>query len=82
VGLQFIQLGGNVAPGEDPGVDRRVECLDLAAHERRYGGQFRDAAHLNPFRGEMLAGAVGGDDLDIQGLEVACERRDPGPVRD
>ena len=35
VRLELAQLFGDVATGEDPGVDRGVERLDLAADERR-----------------------------------------------
>jgi hypothetical protein len=33
VGVEFLELGRNVAAGEDPGVDRRMERLDLMEYD-------------------------------------------------
>ena len=71
---ELEELLVTVAPGEDAGVDRRVEGPDLAADERRDGGQVGDRRGLDAVRGEVLAGAVGGDELDAEALQLARER--------
>ena len=60
---ELLELLVAVAPREDPGVDRRVEGLDLAADEGRDVRQLGDRGGLDPVRGEVLAGAVGGEEL-------------------
>ena len=77
---ELRQLRGDVAPGEDPGVDRRVERLDLAADQGRDAGQLGDRPDLDAVGGEVLAGAVGGEDLDAEAEEVAGEPGDPFAV--
>ena len=65
-----------------PGVDRGVERLDLAADERRHGRQVGDGRDLDAVGGEVLTGAVGGEQLDAERLEVPRESRDPLAVGD
>ena len=65
-----------------PGVDRGVEGLDLAADQGRHAGQVRDGADLDAVGGEVVAGAVGGEDLDLEGQQVAGQSRDPLAVGD
>ena len=79
---QLLELARDVAAGEDPGVDRRVERPHLPADERRDRGQVGDRGGLDPVRGEMLTGAVGGIQLDAELLEVPRESRDPLAVGD
>ena len=73
----------DVAPREDPGVDRVVEGLDLAA-DRASGPAVRSETErdLDAFAGEVLAGAVGREDLDVEREQVAGEGGDPVTVRD
>ena len=73
---------GHVAAGEDAGVDRVVERLDLAADRRLAGRQVRDRRDLDAVAGEVLARAVGGEDLDVEGEQVAGERGDPVAIGD
>ncbi len=73
---ELLELLGDVAPGEDAGVDRRVERADLAADERRDRRQVGHRADLDPVGGEMVAGAVGREQLDAEPLELAGESRD------
>ena len=63
---QLRELGGDVAPGEDAGVDRVVEGLDLAADVGLALGQVGDRGDLDAVRGEVLARAVGREDLDVE----------------
>ena len=78
---QLLELGRDVAPGKDPGVDRVVEGLDLAADMRAALGQLRDGADGHAVGREGLARPVGRKDLDLQLEEVARKRRDALPVR-
>ena len=78
---QLLELGGHVAAGEDPGVDRVVEGLDLAADVRLALGQVGDGRDLDALGGEVLARAVGGEHLDVEREQVARERGDAVPVR-
>ncbi len=80
--LELGQLLGHVAPREDARIHGRVEGLDLSADERRHLGQVGHAADFHALAGQVLAGAVGGHDLDIEALQVPRERGDPFPVRD
>ena len=79
---QLGHLGLDVAPGEDARVDRRVEGLDLAADQGRHPGQVRDGADVDAVGGEVVAGAVGGEDLDLEGQQVPGQSRDPLAVGD
>ena len=81
LGGQLLELGGVVAAGQDPGVDGRVEGLDLAADEGRDVGQVRDGVDLDAVLGEVVAGAVGGVDLDPEGLQLSRERADAVATR-
>ena len=65
------ELLGPVATGEDPRVDGGVERLDHAAEKRGDVGQGGHRADLDAVRRQVLAGAVGGVDLDAEGQEVA-----------
>ena len=74
--LELGELLGLVAAGEDAGVDRAVERLDLAADERagrRSGSE--TGRDLDAVRGEVLAGPVGREELDVERLEVRARRR-------
>src|SRR5262249_28343377 len=53
-----------VTPGEDRGVDPRVQRLHASAEQLRDLGQLLDPRHLDSVLGEMLCGAGAGDDLD------------------
>ena len=79
--LELLELGGDVAPGEDAGVDRVVEGLDLSADVGFALGQLGDRRDRHALGGEVLAGAVGGVDLDADVEEVARERGDAVSVR-
>ena len=74
---QLLELLGDVAPREDAGVDRRVERPHLAADERRHRGQVGDGRDVDAVRGEMLARAVGREQLDAQPLEIPRESGQP-----
>ena len=63
---ELLELGGNVAPGEDPGVDRVVEGLDLTADVGLALRQLGDGRDLDALAGEVLARAVRGEDLDAE----------------
>ena len=78
-----VELGRDVAPREDAGVDRGVEGLDLAADASagRRSGRMTDATSM-PSAGEVLAGAVGREHLDAEVTQLAGEGRDPLAVRD
>ena len=80
--LQLVELVGLVAPREDPGVDGVVERLDLAVEHRRDAGQLGDGLDLDAVLGEVLAGPVGGEELDLERLQASRERGDPVPRRD
>ena len=82
LGLELGQLVGHVAPGEDAGVHGRVERLDLSADERRNLGQVRHAADLDPLAGEVLARAVGRDDIHVEAAQVPRKFGDTVAVRD
>ena len=77
VRLELAQLFGDVAPGEDSRIDRRVERLDLAADERRDARQLGDGADLDPVAGEMLAGTVGREDLHAEREQVTRQPEIP-----
>ena len=79
---QLVELTLDVAPGEDPCIDRGVEGLHLPADERRDLGQVGDRRHLDALAGEVLARPVGGVDLDTELTQLAGERRDPCTVGD
>ena len=79
---QLLDLGRDVAPRQDARVDRVVEGLDLPADVGLALGQGRDRIDLDPFRGEGVARAVGGVDLDAEAEEVAGEVDDAVSVRD
>ena len=70
---QLGELLGPVAPGEDPGVDRRVEGLDRAAEEGRDVGEGRHGKDVDAVCREVLPGSVGRVDLDAEGQEIARE---------
>ena len=80
--LQLLDLGRDVAPGEDAGVDRVVEGLDLAADIGFALGQGGDRVDLDAFRGQRVARAIGGVDLDPESEQVAREFDDAVSVRD
>ncbi len=80
--LELGHLGRDVAAGQDPGIDRVVEGLDLAADRRLPLGQVRDRRDVDAFAGEVLPRAVGREDLDVEGEQVAREGGDPIAVRD
>ena len=79
--LELLELGGHVAPGEDARVDRVVEGLDLAADVGLALGQRRDRGDLDALAGQVVARAVGGEDLDAEVEQVAGKLGDPIPVR-
>ncbi len=78
---ELLELGGNVAPGEDSGVDSVVEGLDLSADERQLASQFGDRGHRHSLAGQEFARSVRGEDLDLEVEQVASEAGDPFPVR-
>jgi hypothetical protein len=80
--LQLGELGGLVAAGEDAGVDGVVERLDLAVEHGRLPGELLDGLDLEPVLGEVLAGPVGGEELDPEPLEGPGEDGDAIPGRD
>ena len=79
---QLLELGGDVAAGQDPGVDRVMERLDLAADVGLALGQLGDRIDLDTLAGEMVTGALGRVDLDVEREEIARERGDAVSVRD
>ena len=79
---QFGELGRVVAAGENAGVDRGVECLDLAPDERRHLRQLGDAADLDAVSREVLARAVGCVDLRVEREQIPGECRDAVAVGD
>ena len=81
LGAQLLELGRDVAPGEDPGVDRVVERLDLATDIGLALGQLRDGRDGDALAGEVLARAVRGEHLDLEIEEVPRERDDAISIR-
>ena len=79
---QLGHLRRDVAAGEDARVDRVVERPDLATDRRLAGRQVRDRRDLDAVSGEVLAGAVSGEDLDVEREQVAGERGDPVAIGD
>jgi hypothetical protein len=71
---ELVELLRDVAAGQDPGINRRMECLDLAADEGGDLGQLRDRGDLDAVRREVLAGSVGREQLHAEGLELAGQR--------
>jgi hypothetical protein len=59
-----------------------VERLDLPADVGLALGQGRDRMDIDTFGREVLTGALGRVDLDLESEEVARERRDAVSVRD
>ena len=82
LGDQLVHLGGHVAASEDAGVDRGVECLDLATDEGRQAGDLGDGPDCDPVGRKVIAGAVRRDNLDVQREELAGQGRDPVAVGD
>ncbi len=80
--FELLELLGHVAAGEDAGIDRGVERLDLPADERRNLGQLRDRRDLDPVGGEVVAGTVGRVDLDVEVTQGSRERRYAVAIRD
>jgi len=80
--FEFGKLLGHVAAGQDAGVHRRMEGLDLPTDERRDLGQVADAADLHAIGREGLASAVGGHDLHPERLQAAGEGRDTVSIGD
>ena len=79
---QLGQLLRPVAAGQDAGVDRRVEGLDLAAGQRRDVRQDGDRGDLHPLGGERLARAVRGVDLDAQAQQLRGQGGQALPIGD
>jgi hypothetical protein len=82
LGFQLLDLGGDVAPGENAGVDRVVEGLDLATDVGLALGQGRDRVDLDAFGGQRIARAIGCVDLDPEVQQIAREIDDAVSVRD
>jgi hypothetical protein len=80
--LELLELLWLVPAGEDPGVDRVVERLDLAAEHRLRPGQIGDGPHLDAVLGEVLACPFGREALDIEHLQAASKGADAVPRRD
>ena len=80
LGFQLLELGRHVAARQDPGIDRVVEGLDLAADRGAAGGQVRDGGDIDPLADEVLARPVGREELDLQRAQVPGHGRDPVPV--
>ena len=78
---QLLQLFRDVAPGEDAGIDRGVERLDLATDERGDVRQLGDGGNVDAVGGKVLAGAIGREHLDAEHGEFPGEFRDSVPVR-
>jgi hypothetical protein len=79
---QLGHLIGTVPARENPGVHRRMERLDLAPQELGDVGQFRYRVDLDAVRGQVLAGAVRREDLDVELLEIAGKAGNSFPVGD
>ena len=79
---QLGHLLGHVAPRQDARVDGVMERLDLPADGRLAGRQVRDGCDLDAVPGQVLPGAVGGEDLDVQCAQVASQRGDPVAIGD
>ena len=82
LGLELGHLLVDVAPGQDPRVDRMVERLDLPADVGWPSVRSVTERDVDALAGEVLARAVGGEHLHVEGMEVPGERRDTLPVRD
>ena len=80
--LELGELLGHVSPGEDARVDRGVEGLDLAAEELAHPGELGDGLRLDAVLGQVLAGPVAREELDVQRLEAARECGDAVACRD
>ena len=79
LGLELLELGRHVASGQDPGIDRVVERLDLAADVGWPWVSSETEATSMPSRGEVLARAVGRIELDVEREQVPGKRRRSRP---
>ena len=77
---QLLEVAGDVAAGEDAGVDGGVERLDPAVEHLGEPGDVADGAGLDAVLGEMAAGAVGGDQVHAGVAQAAGEVDQPGLV--
>ena len=66
---------GQIAAGEDAGVNGRMEGLDPAVQHLRRAGDLADLAHRDPGIGEGPGRAAGGDQLHPGLVEAAGESR-------
>ena len=73
---------GEVAAGENAGVDGWMEGLDPAVQHLGCSGDLADLAHRDTGIREGLGGAAGGDQLHPGLVEPAGEVREPGLVAD
>ena len=71
---ELVELVRDVAAGEDARVDRGWKVLTWPPTCGR-AGQVGDRTDLDAVCGEVLAGAVGGVDLDVEREQVAGEAR-------
>ena len=79
---QLLELGGDVAAGQDPGVDRVVEGLDLAADVRLALRQRSETdVTSTPSAARYSRVPSVAYDLDVEIEQVARERDDAIPIR-
>ena len=71
---------GQVAAGEDTGVDRRVEGLDAAIEHLGEARDLLDAGDRDTGRFDGPFRAAGRDELPAEGVEPPGEILDPGLV--
>ncbi len=62
-----------VSPGENGGVDPRVQGLHAPAEELWDLGQVLDSSGFEPVLLEVVGGAAAGDELDSELVEPVCE---------
>ena len=72
----------DLAPGEDAGVDARVERLHAAAEHLRELRQVLDPGHVEAELTDRVGGAAARDQLPVQRREPLRERVEPGLVED
>ncbi len=80
--LQLLAVGGEVAAGEDAGVDGGVEGLDAAVEDLGEAGEVGDGLSGDAGGVEGVVGAAGAVDLDAEVGEATGEVDESGLVGD
>ena len=82
VAREGLEVGGDVATGQDAAVDLRVQRLHPAVEHLRKPGDVGHVAHGQPRVAQELRGAAGREELDPQPAQLAGEIDDARLVVD